>query len=226
VRAHPGPRVWGSKPLRGNQEAPSQTGGHAECSARGAAFVRASWVGPPNRASPMRWQAARVDDFLGKDPAGSGGVGPSWSYGMGSRPLRGNQEAPSQTGVHAECSARGAAFVRASWVGPPNRASPMRGSGIVLGTCRAARALWVVAAKQGFARAWVRPGFLGTPEGVRTSRVDPQTGLRPMCAFVVALGTFVSGARLCESSRPNRASSIRRFGWRRRWFRELQDART
>jgi hypothetical protein len=54
VRAHPGPSVWGSRPLRGNQEAPSQTGGHARCSAREAAFVRAPWVGPPNRASPMR----------------------------------------------------------------------------------------------------------------------------------------------------------------------------
>jgi hypothetical protein len=54
VWAHPGPRVWGSRPLRGNQEAPSQTGGHARCSARETAFVRAPWVGPPNRASPMR----------------------------------------------------------------------------------------------------------------------------------------------------------------------------
>jgi hypothetical protein len=54
VRAHPGPRVWAAWPLRGNQEAPSQAGGHARCSAREAAFVRASWVGPPNRASPMR----------------------------------------------------------------------------------------------------------------------------------------------------------------------------
>jgi hypothetical protein len=54
VRAHPGPSVWGSRPLRGNQEAPSQTGGYARCSAREAAFVRAPWVGPPNRASPMR----------------------------------------------------------------------------------------------------------------------------------------------------------------------------
>jgi hypothetical protein len=137
VRAHPGPSVWGSRPLRGNQEAPSQAGGHARCSAREAAFVRASWVGPPNRASPMRWQAARVDDFLGKDPAGSGGVGPSWSYGMGSRPLRGNQEAPSQTGGYARCSSRNAAVVRAPWVGPPNRASPMRAFAIVVGTCGA-----------------------------------------------------------------------------------------
>jgi hypothetical protein len=54
VWAHPGPRGWGSRPLRGNQEAPSQTGGHARCSAQEAAFVRAPWVDPPNRASPMR----------------------------------------------------------------------------------------------------------------------------------------------------------------------------
>jgi hypothetical protein len=54
VRAHPGPAVWVAWPLRGNQEAPSQTGGHAKCAAREVAFVRAPWVGPPNRASPMR----------------------------------------------------------------------------------------------------------------------------------------------------------------------------
>jgi hypothetical protein len=54
VRAHPGPRVWVAWPLRGNQEAPSQTGGYAKCSSRQVAFVRAPWAGPPNRASPMR----------------------------------------------------------------------------------------------------------------------------------------------------------------------------
>jgi hypothetical protein len=54
VRAHPGPAVWAAWPLRGNQEAPSQAGGHARCSSRETAFVRAPWVGPPNRASPMR----------------------------------------------------------------------------------------------------------------------------------------------------------------------------
>jgi hypothetical protein len=54
VRAHPGPSVWAAWPLRGNQEAPSQTGGHARCASRNTAFVRAPWVGPPNRASPMR----------------------------------------------------------------------------------------------------------------------------------------------------------------------------
>jgi hypothetical protein len=115
----------------------------------------------------------------GKDPAGSGSAGPSWSVGTGSRPLRGNQEAPSQTGGYARCSARKTAFVRAPWVGPPNRASPMRGFGVALGTqerhrrCRSCppnraspmRALGIVLGTCGGGTGVVGPG--------------DQTGLRP-----------------------------------------------
>jgi hypothetical protein len=72
VRAHPGPTGRGSRPLRGNQEAPSQTGGHARCSSRKTAFVRAPWVGPPNRASPVRavvialWRLRAVRERVGR----------------------------------------------------------------------------------------------------------------------------------------------------------------
>jgi hypothetical protein len=82
VWAHPGPRVWGAWPLRGNQEAPSQTGGHARCASRNTAFVRAPWVGPPNRASPMR----AVVIALGRLRAGAG-VCRSWRP-TGALPMR------------------------------------------------------------------------------------------------------------------------------------------
>jgi hypothetical protein len=102
-----------------------------------------------------RREAERVTN-LGKDPAGSRSTGPSWSQGVGRWPLRGNQEAPSQPGGHARCASRNTAFVRAPWVGPPNRASPMRAFVIVLETLRGSWRCRSSRPKQGVAGACVR----------------------------------------------------------------------
>jgi hypothetical protein len=120
-----------------------------------------------------RREAERVTN-LGKDPAGSRSTGPSWSQGVGRWPLRGNQEAPSQPGGHARCASRNTAFVRAPWVGPPNRASPMRGFVIALGKLRAVRGV------------------------CRSSRLDRAS---PMRAFVIARGTRCAAVGSCGSGR-------------------------
>jgi hypothetical protein len=133
-----------------------------------------------------RREAERVTN-LGKDPAGSRSTGPSWSQGVGRWPLRGNQEAPSQPGGHARCASRNTAFVRAPWVGPPNRASPMRGFVIALGKLRAVRGV------------------------CRSSRLDRAS---PMRAFVIARGTRCAAVGSCRSLPQNRASPIWRSGLR------------
>jgi hypothetical protein len=117
VRAHPGPRVWGSRPLRGNQEAPSQTGGHARCSAREAAFVRASWVGPPNRASPMR----RFVIALGTSGAVRQRVAPGGQTGLG--PCGPSCSSSERVGGAPRCGS-GTRLVRRIWL--PRRAARNR----------------------------------------------------------------------------------------------------
>jgi hypothetical protein len=120
VRAHPGPRVWVAWPLRGNQEAPSQPGGHARCSSRNTAFVRASWVGPPNRASPMRGFGVAVETC----GAVRERVGRRTNQGSVHAGIRTRRLGPCDT----SCAHRSL---------PPTGALPMRGSAIVLGMCGA-----------------------------------------------------------------------------------------
>jgi hypothetical protein len=126
VRAHPGPRVWEAWPLRGNQEAPSQTGGHAKCSSRETAFVRASWVGPPNRASPMRAFVV----VLGTCGAVRERVGPLRPTGL--RPCVGSSSLSERC---ERCVS--------VWVPAARQGFARRAFAVVVGACGEARTLWV-----------------------------------------------------------------------------------
>jgi hypothetical protein len=152
VRAHPGPRVWVAWPLRGNQEAPSQPGGHARCSSRNTAFVRASWVGPPNRASPMRGFGVAVEtcgavrERVGRRTnQGSAHAGVRSGVAERARRRTRCRSLPPKQGLaHARvCDRSRNVWSGASACGSsrPNRASPGRAFAIVFGACGEARIL-------------------------------------------------------------------------------------
>jgi hypothetical protein len=131
--------VWVAWPLRGNQEAPSQPGGHARCSSRNTAFVRASWVGPPNRASPMRGFGVAVETC----GAVRERVGRRTNQGSVHAGIRTRRLGPCDT----SCAHRSL---------PPTGALPMRGSAIVLGMVRAMRALQLSRGQTGRSPCWLR----------------------------------------------------------------------